>query len=76
MIQDTRMAVPPTNGVQLNVALILAPGVIAESRGDIDRCSMMIFGKLRPRSGPGHDDGNQYRDWQPGHADIAGQTSP
>src|SRR5579863_2409428 len=45
MIHDTRMAVPPTNGVQLNVALILAPGVIAESAAT-DMCSMMIFGKL------------------------------
>ena len=30
MIQDTRMAEPPTNGVQLNTALMVAPGVIAE----------------------------------------------
>ena len=30
MIHEARIAEPPTNGVQLNTALIVAPGVIAE----------------------------------------------
>ena len=29
MIHDAKMAVPPTNGVQLNTALMVAPGVNA-----------------------------------------------
>ena len=45
MIHDARIAVPPTNGVQLNAALIFAPGVIAESAAT-DICSMTIDGKL------------------------------
>src|SRR5579883_1990920 len=45
MIQDARIAVPPTNGVQLNTAAILAPGVMAESAATA-ACSRMILGRL------------------------------
>src|SRR5260370_775484 len=44
MIQDTRMAEPPTNGVQLNTALMVAPGVIAEL-AVTTKCSSTIAGR-------------------------------
>src|SRR5215472_12735676 len=44
MIQDARIAVPATNGVQLNTAPIFAPGVIAESAVTA-KCAKTIDGK-------------------------------
>src|SRR5579863_3000496 len=49
MIHETRIAVPPTNGVQLNAAVIFAPGVIAELAAT-SICSRRIDGK--PDQGP------------------------
>src|SRR5215467_11402079 len=44
IIQDTRIAVPATNGVQLNTAPICAPGVIAEAAVTA-KCASTMDGK-------------------------------
>src|SRR5580658_3415065 len=45
IIQDARMAVPATKGVQLNAAVIVAPGVIEELAATTN-CKGRIDGRL------------------------------
>src|SRR5579875_336129 len=45
MTHDARMAVPPTNGVQLNTAPMVAPGVIDEA-AETAKCSRTIPGSF------------------------------
>src|ERR1700722_3345749 len=43
MIQDARIALPPTNGLKSNAAVMVAPAVI-EDAAETARCSQLIAG--------------------------------
>ena len=75
MIQDARIAVPPTNGVQLKTA---DDRRARRDRGrgvDLHRCSQMMPGSLRPWPGPGDDHDDQHDDRQPALEHLAGRQA-